>query len=227
LDTQYFLFLRLTSDQNKKITTVSYNILNLPSQIQVDQKGIIKYYYDAAGNKLQKRTTEITAGVSKIAVTTYIGGAVYQNDILQFFGTPDGRVRANTAKSAWIYDYFLKDHLGNTRMMITDDYNVSSPILEAYSYYPFGLQQKGIGLTQETNLLHNKYTYNGKELQEDLGLDQYDFGARFYEAQIGRWSTQDPLSEKFLPASPYSYTVNNPVLLNDPTGKDWSITISR
>ena len=185
----------MTSDQNKKITAISYNVLNLPSVITVAGKGLIKYYYDVAGNKLQKRTTDISAGPSKTTVTTYLGGAVYQNDTLQFFGTPEGRVRANTARTFWIYDYFLKDHLGNTRMIITDDYNVASPILESYSYYPYGLIQSGISLQSSISSQHNKYTYNDKELQEDLELGQYDYGARFYDAQIGGWSTQDPLNQ--------------------------------
>ena len=96
-------------------------------------------------------------------------------------------------------------------MMITDDYNVANPILEAYSYYPVGLQQKGIGLTQETATLHNKYTYNGKELLECFGLDQYDYGARFYDAQIGRCDVQDKYAEVYYSLAPYTYTGNNPV----------------
>jgi RHS repeat-associated protein len=103
-------------------------------------------------------------------------------------------------------------------MMITDDYNVSSPILESYSYYPFGLQQKGIGLEQPTTPLHNKYTYNGKELQEDIGLDQYDYGARFYDAQIGRWHRIDPASDKAASWSPYRYGFDNPMRFLDPNG---------
>jgi len=123
----------ITGDQNKKISGIIYNVLNLPSVITVAGKGAIKYYYDATGNKLQKRTTDDTVSPHTTKVTIYIGGAVYQNNTLQFFGTAEGRVRANTARTFWIYDYFLKDHLGNSRMMITDDYNISSPILEAYS----------------------------------------------------------------------------------------------
>ena len=160
----------MVSDANKSLQ-ISYNYLNLPSVITVTGKGTITYVYDAAGNKLQKRTIDNMAIPAITTVTDYIGSSVYQNDTLQFFGTSEGRVRPNGAGTIFVYDYFLKDNLGNTRMVITDDYNVGSPILEANSYYPYGLQQKGIGLTQETNPQHNKYTYNGKELQEDLGLD--------------------------------------------------------
>ena len=108
--------------------------------------------------------------------------------------------------------------------MITDDYNVASPILEANSYYPFGLQQKGIGLTQQTNPLHNKYTYNGKELQEDLGLDQYDYGARFQDPQLGMWHNLDPSADKHPDFTPYNYAFNNPMLVTDPDGKDGIVT---
>lgn len=58
-------------------------------------------------------------------------------------------------------------------------------IQQQTDYSPFGLTMKGISLTQTTTSLHNKYLYNGKELQQDLGLDQYDYGARFYDAHVG------------------------------------------
>ncbi|MDE1191192.1 MAG: DUF6443 domain-containing protein [Arachidicoccus sp.] len=222
----------LTKDLNKNITSISYNVLNLPIDIKVGDNGstgIIHYIYDAAGNKLQKQTTDNASNSIKVA--TYIGMEVFEasypingtptEDVLQFFGTSEGRARPNAANNAFVYDYFMKDHLGNTRMVITDDYNVASPILEATSYYPFGLQQKGIGLTQQANPLHNKYTYNGKELQEDLNLDEYDYGARFYDAQIGRFSIQDPSAIKYAPMSPYAYCGGNPIKFIDPTGMDY------
>ncbi|MDE1193029.1 MAG: RHS repeat-associated core domain-containing protein [Arachidicoccus sp.] len=211
---------------NKNISFTTYNYLNLSKVITVADKGVIRYVYDAAGNKLQKRTfDQVTNGTT---VTTYVGGLVYQNsslngvqvaDTLQFFGTTEGRARINNG--GFVYDYFLKDHLGNTRVVLTDDYNVASPILEATSYYPFGLQQKGIGLQQETNPLHNKYTYNGKELQEDLGLDQYDYGARFQDPQLGVWHNIDPLADKSRRWSPYSYAYDNPLRFIDKDGM-WS-----
>lgn len=130
-------------------------------------------------------------------------------------------MRANTTKSAWIYDYFLKDHLGNTRMMITDDYTVSSPLLEAYSYYPLGLQQNGIGLTQGTNPLHNKYLFNsGTELQDDLGLDYYETDFRSLDPQLGRFWQIDLLSDYSENLSHYSYAADNPILFNDLLGLD-------
>lgn len=69
-----------------------------------------------------------------------------------------------------------------------------------------------------------KYLYNGKEQQQDLGLDSYDYGARMYNAQIGRWFQPDPLSEKYFGVTPYNYTLNNPISLFDPDGRDAIIT---
>jgi len=217
LDYEYDANGNLHLDHNKHLT-ITYNSLNLPQDISVTGKGVITYIYDAIGNKLMKITVDNSVTPPVTTSTLYLGASVYQNDTLQFFATSEDRLKPNMENTAFIYDYFLKDHLGNTRMVITDDYNVSCPILETISYYPFGLQQRGIGLTQETTPLHNKYTYNGKELQEDLGLDEYDYGARFYDAQIGRWVTQDPLSEIYENQGPYNYAINNPILMLDADG---------
>ena len=67
------------------------------------------------------------------------------------------------------------------------------------------------------------YLYNGKEFEEDLDLNWYDYGARYYDPALGRWNAVDPLAEKYAGWSPYCYTLNNPVLLIDPDGRaaDW------
>jgi hypothetical protein len=111
----------LTLDNNKAISSITYNHLNLASVITVTGKGTITYTYDAAGVKQKKVTVEGT----KTTTTLYLGGAVFQNDTLQFIGHEEGRVRftpiVGATPAKFSYDYFLKDHLGNTRMVLTEE----------------------------------------------------------------------------------------------------------
>ncbi|MDY0202485.1 MAG: RHS repeat-associated core domain-containing protein, partial [Tenuifilaceae bacterium] len=72
--------------------------------------------------------------------------------------------------------------------------------------------------------LPNKYRYNGKELQDDFGLDWYDYGARFYDPVLGRWHVVDPVSESYFSYSSYNYVRNNPILRIDKFGK-WDVTV--
>jgi RHS repeat-associated protein len=76
---------------------------------------------------------------------------------------------------------------------------------------------EGIGTAPVTN---NGYKYNGKELNEDLGLNLSDYGARWYDASLGRWWSVDPMGEKQSNWSEYGYTINNPLLFIDPNGME-------
>ncbi len=116
----------LILDNNKSISSITYNHLNLPVQVTVTGKGTISYTYDAAGNKLLKTTVDNTAVPAKTTTTTYIGSFVYQNDTLQFAGHEEGRARwafhkytNGATKYGFEYDFFEKDHLGNTRVVLT------------------------------------------------------------------------------------------------------------
>jgi RHS repeat-associated protein len=100
--------------------------------------------------------------------------------------------------------------------------NPSTEILSEKNYYPFGLLQKGYNnvVSSNVNSVAEKFKYNGKELQEELGLNTYDYGARMYDPAIGRFMQLDPHADSYPWATPYNYAFNNPALVIDPDGKD-------
>ncbi len=201
----------MTSDQNKSLDSIVYNYLNLPQQINISTDGNneINYLYTANGQKLMKQT-KIENAVEQ--TVDYIGNFVYEANVLKFILTGEGRVVVNSG-GTYEYQYSLKDHLGNTRIT----FNQNGQIIQEDAYYPFGMKMNG--LCYETGEDYkNKYLYNGKELQDDFGLDWYDYGARFYDPQIGRWHVPDPASEISRRWSPYSYCYNNPIRFVDPDG---------
>ncbi|TDW97277.1 DUF6443 domain-containing protein [Dinghuibacter silviterrae] len=445
----------LWEDLNKGINWITNDHLNLPYQVAVNpstgSKGTITYIYDALGTKLEKRGHELPDSADgqqdKYTNTDYIGGLVYENNILQFIDHEEGRIRtfANACGQVRLdtleYDYFLKDHLGDTRMVLTDEFRrdaypmatmepgdsavenlfyanldvtrtaisgissyptdnttnpnafvaavggnnssvkigpsitlrvmsqdtitmrVSSwynqggnspsylplpvgnlvsalstslasaaqaaegaivlptttllqpdatnfigsqpvttptapkaylnwiffddqfrfvsqgsgsqqvtansgsvnqmtpgsvtvpksgyvyiyvsnadslttvyfdnlqvtqshgPLTEEEHYYPFGLTMSGISSQALSFGKYNKYRYNGKEQQnkelaDGSGLESYDYGARFFDNQVGRWNTQDPHSSSYDLFSPYSYGLDNPIKMIDPNGAD-------
>lgn len=103
------------------------------------------------------------------------------------------------------------------------------PVLEETHYYPFGLVMSGISSKALNNSPANKNLFLGEELQSNefsdgSGLEMYDFGARMYDQQTGRFGGIDALAEKFNSWSPYTYSYNNPLRFSDPTGlsaTDW------
>ena len=196
-------------DKNKGILNIEYNHLNLPQSIEIEgdkNNNFIKYTYDAAGIKLRK-----TAGST---ITDYVGSFVYENNALKYIITDYGRlVKTDTD---FTREYNLTDHLGNTRVTFKIENNVPQ-IIQEDSYYPFGLTMNGLNFIDNSDKKNN-YLYNGKELQEDFDLNWYDYGARFYDPQLGRFHTVDPLAEKYNFQSPYAYAANNPIMFIDKNG---------
>ena len=183
------------------IATISYNYLNLPASV-ITGGNVITYGYDATGSKLRK-----TVGTS--VLNEYIGGIQYENAVLKYLQTAEGRVVRNSSTS-YSYEYMLSDHLGNGRLYFDINAGVARKIQET-DYYPFGLDiQKSLVGTE------NKYQYNGKEKQDQEKM--YDYGARFYDPVIGRWNVVDPLAEKMRRHSSYNYGFNNPIRFVDPDG---------
>ena len=217
----------LIKDLNKGFTGITYNNLNLPKAITKDANNSITYFYDAVGNKLRQ--------VSKIAgVTTtryYAGNFEYEKSKnLSLILMEEGMV--TKASGLYTYEYHLKDHLGNTRIVFKPGAGGAVTLLETTDYYPFGMP-----FIPRQSASINHYLYNGKELQDELALDWFDYGARFYDPQIGRWTTIDPAAELGRRWSPYAYTFDNPIRFLDPDGmwpddppgfkKGWNQTVQR
>jgi RHS repeat-associated protein len=124
-DYDYDVNANLTLDKNKGISSITYNHLNLPEVITITGKGTITYTYDAVGSKLKKVTVDNTVTPAKTTTFLYMDGFVYQNDILQFIGHEEGRIRfmpaTATVAAKFDYDYFVKDHLGNVRIVLTEE----------------------------------------------------------------------------------------------------------
>ncbi|MDR6489844.1 RHS repeat-associated protein [Chryseobacterium vietnamense] len=236
----------MTKHLDKGISSIEYNYLNLPDKITQNSK-LTSYLYRADGVKVKKLfgdlETHFLDGFQY--KTTFLreswnGEGTFipdPNEIpelkLRIIPTSEGYYDALLNK----YVYNFTDHLGNVRLSYTDTngdgviqprrYNTStcSPkfgclgewkpgeIVEVNTYYPFGLLHNYTATTQNAY----QYKYNGKELQE-TGF--YDYGARMYMPDIGRWGVVDPLAEKYADSAPYVYTGNNPVIFIDPNGME-------
>ena len=174
--------------------------LSLPQVVTFSDGSTIRYMYSADGTKL--RTTHVINGTT--TTTDYCGNVIYENGTAKRLLNDEGYVDLSNNT----YYYYLKDHQGNNRVVI----NSSGTVQETNHYYPFG------GLFSiSTNV--QPYKYNGKELDTKGGLNLYDYGARHYDAALGRWHVVDPMAEKMGAWSPYGYCFNNPMKFVDEEGE--------
>jgi len=199
MDYQYDGNGNATTDGRNGVT-LSYNTLNLP--LAASKTGLsMSYVYDATGAKLRKLS-------NMEATSDYVYGIQYTGGNIEFIMTEEGKARNNGG--VYSYEYNLSDHLGNVRYTFNRHPTTGAlQTLQVDNYYAFGKQKVGTAGV-------NKYLYNGKELQTELG--QLDYGARFYDPVIGRWNVIDPLAEKGRRWSPYTYAFDNPMRFIDPDG---------
>lgn len=233
-----------TSDLDRQIVTIRYNLLNLPDMIQFKNGSQIVNRYDALGRKLETRFVTFVGDISvpvgevsswlhgvaillKENVTQYCGDYEYTysqaNNIMEkpslskihnTEGYKDGR----DLKSDVLH-YYRRDHLGNVREVWRHPFDPSmekDPTKQRTQYYPSGLPWAGgIGADYQNR------KYNGKEFVEMHGYDTYDYGARGMYPAIMRFTSIDPLAEKYYSVSPYAYCGNNPIRFIDPTGMSY------
>lgn len=209
----------LIKDLGKGIYKIEYNSLNLPQTVYIKNattEAIIEYTYSAAGVKLRVKKSwnpgTISSGaevnkalLTKTKQTDYLGNKIYEDGELKTILVDGGYYDCEKEK----YFFYLTDHLGNNRVVADEDGN----IVETNHYYPFGQT-----FAESTSQDVQPYKYNGKELDKDFGLNLYDYSARQMEPAIGRFTSMDPLAEKYYNISPYAYVANNPLKYIDPTG---------
>ena len=195
----------LVKDLNKNISKIEYNLLNLPSKITFGDGKAITYVYDASGAKLlASYKTALPASSHTIA---YCGNMIYEDDTFKQVLLDGGYITFTDNRA--MYHYYLKDHLGNNRVVVSSKGEVE----QVNHYYPYG----GI-MAESTNETVQRYKYNGKELDRMHGLDWYDYGARWMAD--GRFATIDPHAETYADVSPYAYCGGNPISAIDLNGED-------
>ncbi len=202
----------MTSDKNKGITSITYNVINQPQKITFSDGKTTEYVYSYDGTKLQ--TIHKTQQPQTSATTTYCGNMIYENGALKQMLVDGGYVTFSGATP--VYHFYIQDHLGNNRVVA----KANGTVEQINHYYPYGGMMADICTGSDVQ----PYKYNGKELDRMHGLDTYDYGARQHNAATERWDRIDKLAEENPEVSPYVYCGNNPVNRIDLDGNDYWYT---
>lgn len=231
----------LTSDLDKLATSIRYNNIALVDSIVFQNGAKVNYTYGMNGEKLKvvhstATATASTASASVIgpvrptfpdlttSTTEYIGGNVEMESETMLLGKiykyyfGDGYVQFYPGRSTVPkFYYYSKDHLGGVHSVVTKNSSGVISEVQQTHYYPFG----GIIADISSNTSVQNKLYNGKELDKSNNLWWYDYGARQYDPTAPRFTTPDPLAEKYYSINSLSYCGNNPINRIDPTGMDW------
>ena len=196
-----------------------YNYLNLLGKVESSADGspLASYKWFADGTKAGATTADGTFGLE------YVGSLIYKrnaNNELELESTAFGGGRITVADTgiglSYTPNYFISDHLSSTRVVVKPTIG-GIEVSERNNFLPFGKRWE----TPSAAITDNRFRFSGKEEQELFNLPFIDFGARMYDPFIGRWTTPDPLAEKYLKWSPYAYVANNPARIIDIDGMFW------
>lgn len=196
----------LLTDPKNGVTNIEYNSYNdLPQSIE-NATGVKRYRYNAQGMRLFKEGSNSDRSY-------YIDGVVLNGDgDVVSYQTATGYAVPYEANHTIELDYFyyLKDWLGTVRGVLDAD----GTALNANDHYPYGLRMPGRAFV--TNSEGERYQFTGHEFDSETTYDYH--GARYYNRELGRYMSVDPLAMKFPGWSTYAYTYDNPINFIDPFG---------
>jgi len=201
-----------TANTKTGVQQIIYNELNLPSLITFTGGKTISFIYSSSGEEFERI---IMQGTAVNEDRSYVHGIEYAGNAIDFIHTEEGRARPSS--TGYMLEYQITDHLGNVRALFGDEgntgvFSATNDIVQATDYYAFGRQIYYF----EPNPLF-EYKFNGKEYSSDL--NEYNYGARYYNPVTARWNGIDNAAEKSRRWSPYTYVNNNPIRNIDPDGQ--------
>jgi len=238
----------LTADAKENITSITWTPSNkIDSIVKTDSR--ITYAYDAAGNRVRARvynasnvlqkTTWYVRDASGTVLSIYEqieSGTIKLKEVPLYGSDRVGMIKPNLAWSSTAKDtidavfhrnakersYELKDHLGNVRVVVSDEVTLATGgeylpnVLSRTDYYPFGMAME----TRTEQQSGYRYGFNGKENDNDVkgAGNQQDYGARTYDPRVARWMSMDALAQIYPSIAPYAFALNPPVMAKDPDG---------
>ena len=220
----------LTKDGNRGINSITYDYGHHPYYINMNMTSgprNIRNDYTPDGRKLSSKHVMsfrmVNGFIRKTTTDLYIDGLILRGDTTLLWQFDGGYVDldANGTPTSW--NYYVTDHLGSTRMVVSSN----DSIRETINYYPFGSEMRMEAPAQMTSDPSHPFRFTGKELDKQNGLNMYDFGARLFDvAGVPMWTSVDPLAEKYYPYSPYNYCAGDPVNKIDPDGRDYGVVFN-
>ena len=234
----------MTKDKNKGFQTVRYNQLSLPSYVKTKKGPSEKITYNIRGEKLRIRKNMqidvprpwldsitpatphvypvieqpdiaslqdyvVNPAIGEIVpfpTIDYCGSVVYNNNQLQYVLEEGGFISCESSTPR--YHFFLRDHLGSNRVVATH----TGQVEQRNMFYPYGASRADCW---SDSAMVQRWKYSGKELDNFQGLHCYDYGFRWYDPIVCRWTTPDPMREKYYDISAYVYCMGNPLKLID------------